>query len=57
MSDEYKEKTLCALQEEGFIGSNTDAFIELIRGAGYYCGNCGRSAVDPENLCNANPID
>ena len=45
------EKTLCALQEEGFIESNTEEFIKLIRPAKYFCKNCGRSAVSPDNLC------
>ena len=45
------EKTLCALQEEGFIESNTEEFIKLIRPAQYFCKNCGRSAVNSQNLC------
>ena len=50
MSD-TSEKTLCALQEEGYIESNTEEFINLIRPAQYFCKNCGRSAVDSHNLC------
>jgi hypothetical protein len=50
MSD-TSEKTLCALQEEGFIESNTKEFIKLIRPAKYFCKNCGRSAVNSQNLC------
>ena len=46
------EKTLCALKEEGFIESNTEDFIKLIRPAGFFCKNCGRSAVNSNNLCN-----
>jgi hypothetical protein len=51
MSD-TAEKTLCALQEEGFIESNTKAFKKLIRPAAHFCKNCGRSAVKEKNLCN-----
>jgi hypothetical protein len=50
MSD-ADEKTLCALQEEGFIESDTDAFKKLIQPAAYFCTNCGRSAVSDKNLC------
>ena len=55
MSDE-KEKTLCALQEEKFIESNTEAFIKLIQPAAHFCMNCGRSAVSDKNLCNPEKI-
>ncbi len=49
----YKtEKTLCALQEEGFIESDTNAFLKLIRPAAHFCVGCGRSAVSDKNLCN-----
>jgi hypothetical protein len=51
MSDE-KEKTLCALQEEGYIDSHREAFVKLIRPARHFCQNCGRSAVSAANLCN-----
>ena len=51
MSDK-EEKTLCALQEEGFIKDNTEAFKKLIRPANYFCKNCGRSAASDVNLCN-----
>ena len=49
---ESTEKTLCALQEEGFIESNTETFKKLIQPAAYFCKNCGRSAVNEKNLCN-----
>lgn len=49
---ESEVKTLCALQEEGYIESNTPEFIKLIRPAQYFCKNCGRSAVSDANLCN-----
>jgi len=51
MSD-TEEKTLCALQEEGFIESNAVAFKKLIQPAANFCKNCGRSAVSEKNLCN-----
>jgi hypothetical protein len=51
MSD-TSEKTLCALQEEGYIESDTEDYIKLIRPAQFFCKNCGRSAVKSENLCN-----
>ena len=51
MSD-HEDKTLCALQEDGFIESHTEEFIKLIQPARYFCKNCGRSAVADKNLCN-----
>jgi len=51
MSD-VEPKTLCALQEEGYIESHTDLFKKLIQPAGFFCKNCGRSAVSQDNLCN-----
>ena len=45
------EKTLCDLQKEGFIESNTQEFVKLIRPANYFCKNCGRSAASSDNLC------
>lgn len=50
---ESKEKTLCALQEEGFIESDTAAFKKLIQPAAHFCMNCGRSAVSEKNLCKS----
>ena len=47
-----EDKTLCALQEEGFIQSHTEKFIKLIKPAQYFCKNCGRSAAGENNLCN-----
>ena len=50
MSD-ISEKTLCALQKEGFIEKQTEAFKKLIQPAAHFCQNCGRSAVSGKNLC------
>ena len=47
-----EDKTLCALQEEGYIESHTDEFMKLIQPARFFCKNCGRSAVSDNNLCN-----
>ena len=47
-----EDKTLCALQEEGYIESHTEEFKKLIQPARFYCQNCGRSAVRDINLCN-----
>ncbi|MBI9082670.1 MAG: hypothetical protein JEZ11_03675 [Desulfobacterales bacterium] len=55
MSD-TSEKTLCALVEEGFIEKNTEAFKKLIQPAGFFCKNCGRSAVNEKNLCGAKKL-
>jgi len=52
-----EDKTLCALQEEGYIETNTEAFIKLIKPAGHFCQNCGRSAVSANNLCNPESLD
>lgn len=50
-------KTLCTLQEEGFIQSNPDEFRKLIQPARFFCKNCGRSAVSSDNLCNPENLD
>jgi len=47
-----EDKTLCALQEEGYIQTNTKEFVKLINPASFFCKNCGRSAVNENNLCN-----
>jgi len=47
-----EDKTLCALQEEGYIESHTEEFKKLIQPARFFCKNYGRSAVRSENLCN-----
>jgi hypothetical protein len=52
-----KDKTLCALQEEGYIETNTDEFIKLIKPAQHFCKNCGRSAVNANNLCNPENLE
>jgi len=56
MSD-VTDKTLCALQEEGYIESHTEEFIKLIQPAQFFCKNCGRSAVSANNLCNPEQLD
>ena len=48
----FEDKTLCALQEEGYIEKNMEDFIKLIKPAQHFCKNCGRSAVNENNLCN-----
>jgi hypothetical protein len=52
-----EDKTLCALQEEGYIETNTEDFIKLIRPARHLCMNCGRSAVGANNLCNPEELE
>lgn len=52
-----EDKTLCALQEEGYIESNMENFKKLIQPAHFFCKNCGRSAVRSENLCNPDNLD
>ena len=51
-----EEKTLCALHEEGYIDSHEEEFKKLIQPARFFCKNCGRSAVNEKNLCNASKI-
>jgi hypothetical protein len=51
-----EEKTLCALQEEGYIYSHIEEFKELIQPAQFFCRNCGRSAVNAANLCNSDEL-
>lgn len=52
-----EDKTLCALQEEGYIESNTEDFIKLIQSAHFFCKNCGRSAVSADNLCKPEKLN
>ena len=56
MNDD-KIKTLCALQEEGYIESHTEDFKKLIQPGRFFCINCGRSAVSSENLCNPEKLN
>ncbi len=35
-----EDKTLCAYQEEGYIQTNTEEFIKLIRQAKFFCKEC-----------------
>jgi hypothetical protein len=51
------DKTLCALQEEGYIETNTEEFVKLIKPAQHFCKNCGRGAVSANNLCNPEELD
>ena len=52
-----EDKTLCALQEEGYIESNMENFKKLIQPAHFFCKNCGRSAVAEKNLCNPEKLN
>ena len=52
-----EDKTLCQLQEDGYIETNTEDFIKLIKPANHFCKNCGRSAVNSENLCNPEKLN
>ena len=52
-----EDKTLCALQEEGYIESNMADFMKLIQPAQFFCKNCGRSAVSDNNLCNPEKLN
>jgi hypothetical protein len=52
-----EDKTLCALQEEGYIESNMENFKKLIQPALFFCKNCGRSAVNENNLCNPEKLN
>ena len=52
-----EDKTLCALQEEGFIESHTEDYKKLIQPAQFFCKNCGRSAVSENNLCNPEKLN
>jgi len=56
MSD-IEGKTLCALQEEGYVETNTEEFIKLIKPAQHFCKNCGRSSVNANNLCNPENLE
>jgi hypothetical protein len=52
-----EDKTLCVLQEEGYIESHTEEFKKLIQPARFFCKNCGRSAVSENNLCNPEKLN
>ena len=55
MSD-TEDKSLCALQEEGYIYTHLEEFKKLIQPAHFFCRNCGRSAVTSANLCNSDKL-
>ena len=55
--NETDTKTLCALQEEGLIDADPEAFVKLIQPASFFCKNCGRSAVKNDNLCNPEALN
>ncbi len=52
-----EDKTLCALQEEGYIESHEEEFKKLIQPAQFFCKNCGRSAANDKNLCKPEDLN
>jgi hypothetical protein len=54
--DYTKDKTLCALQKEGYIYTNVNEYKKLIQSAKFCCRNCGRSALNAVNLCNSDKL-
>ena len=54
--DYTKDKTLCALQKEGYIYTNVDEYKKLIQAAKFFCRNCGRSALNATSLCNSDKL-
>ena len=57
MSHVVADKTLCALQEKGYLEAHSEEFIKLINPAQHFCKNCGRSAVNANNLSNPETLD
>jgi hypothetical protein len=55
MSDD-NNKTLCAHVEEELHVNDPKAYIALISPATHFCGGCGRSAANAENLCKPQKI-
>lgn len=51
MSEEKKQKTLCAHVEEELQVKDPKTYIALIHPASFYCQGCGRSATKAENVC------
>jgi hypothetical protein len=46
-----KQKTLCELEEAGFIEKDLDAYKSLVRNGKYVCRSCGRVARKKKYLC------
>jgi|GEM_PF-125700 len=45
------EQHLCFLRNIGLQKRNLDEYKDLIRGAKYFCKDCGLAAANAENLC------
>ena len=46
-----KQKTLCELEEDGFIEKDLKAYKKLVRNGKYVCRSCGRVARKQGSLC------
>jgi hypothetical protein len=46
-----EKRTLCKLEEEGFIKDSLDDYIKLVRKGKFVCRRCGRVARKKRNLC------
>ena len=46
------DKTLCELEQQGFIDTNFKDYKKLVRYGKFVCDICGRVARKKRNLCN-----
>ena len=51
------DRHMCYLVNLGFHTQHKAPFKKLIKGAQFYCKNCGRAAAHAENLCNPEPLE
>ena len=51
------DKHMCYLNNLRYQETNPDDFKSLIKGAAYYCENCGRAAADSKNLCKPKKLE
>ena len=56
IDDYVKDKTLCALQKEGYCYTHVDDYKKLIQDAKFFCRNFGRSALSAASLCNSDKL-
>jgi len=47
-----KNVKICALVKKGYHQDEPRKFRALVVKAKWYCGKCGRTAVDPDMLCD-----
>jgi len=45
------KNTLCKLVKDSYHEKKTEKYLDLIKGAKYYCKKCGRAVKKDKNVC------